>query len=309
MNIIIIGPTLLTKACIEEIAKNHKILALFTLDEISGSKKCRYTSFFCQAQKYNFKLYQVKKINTSETISLIKSLNPDLIIEAGWSEIIPKEILEIPKKKTIGIHGAILPNIKGGASLNWALIRGEKEWGVTLYYLAEKIDQGDIIGIKKISITLEDDIETLHNKSDLASVELLKQYLPLIERDAAPRIPQDPSKGIKLPQRKPEDGKIDWNKNTLEIYNWIRAQTHPFPGAFTFLEKKKKIYIWKASYKEYIEKEFKSGQITQINKEGIKVKTSNNSILIKRLNFENEPEQWAYDFALRNNLKIGDTFV
>jgi len=308
MNIIVIGPTLLTKACIEEIAKNHRILALFTLDEISGSKKCRYTTFFGQAQKYNFKLCQVKKVNTPENLSLIKSLDPDLIIETGWSEIVPKEILEIPQKGTVGLHGAILPDVRGGASLNWALIRGEKEWGVSLYYLAKKVDQGDIIGIKNFNITLEDDIDTLHHKSDLASAELLKEYLPLIEQDKAPRIPQDPSKGIKLPQRKPEDGKIDWNKASPETYDWIRAQTHPFPGSFTFF-KDKELYIWKASYKEYDEKEFEPGQITEIDEDGIKVKTSNNSILIKRLNFKNEPEQWAYDFALKNDLKVGDSFV
>ena len=175
MNIIVIGPTLLTKACVEEITKNHKILALFTMDEISGSKKCRYTTFFDQAQNYNFKLCQVKKTNTPENFSLIKSLNPDLIIEAGWSELISPEILGIPQKGTIGLHGAILPDVKGGASLNWALIRGEREWGVTLYYLTEKVDQGDIIGIEKFTITIEDDIETLHYKSDLASEKLLKK--------------------------------------------------------------------------------------------------------------------------------------
>ena len=308
MNVIVIGPTLLTKACIGEIAKQHNILALFTLDEISGSKKSRYTTFFDQAERYNFKIYQVKKVNTPETISLIKSLNPDLIIEAGWSEIIPKEILEIPRKGTIGIHGAILPNIKGGASMNWALIQGEKEWGVTLYYLVEKVDEGDIIATKKFKITLEDDIETLHCKSDLASEELLEENLHLIEQNKEPRIRQDPSQGIKLPQRKPEDSRINWNKNTLEIYNWIRAQTHPFPGAFTFF-KDKKLYIWKAHHEEYPEREFKPGQITEIDEHGIKVKTPNNSILLKRLNFENEPEQLAYDFALRNKLKIGDSFV
>ena len=308
MNIIVIGPTLLTKACIEEIAKQHNILALFTLDEISGSKKSRYTTFFDQAERYNFKIYQVKKVNTPETISLIKSLNPDLIIGAGWSEIIPKEILEIPKKGTIGIHGAILPNIKGGASMNWALIQGEKEWGITLYYLVEKVDEGDIIATKKFKITLDDDIETLHYKSDLASADLLEENLHLIEQNKESRIRQDPSQGIKLPQRKPEDGRINWNKSTLEIYNWIRAQTHPFQGAFTFF-KEKKLYIWKADHEEYSEREFKPGQITKINEYGIKVKTLNNSILLKRLNFENETEQLAYDFALRNKLKIGDSFV
>src|SRR3990167_10659770 len=192
MNIIVIGPTLLTKACIEEIAKQHNTLALFTLDEISGSKKSRYTTFFDQAERYNFKIYQVKKVNTPETISLIKSLNPDLIIGAGWSEIIPKEILEIPKKGTIGIHGAILPDIKGGASMNWALIQGEKEWGITLYYLVEKVDEGDIIATKKFKITLDDDIETLHYKSDLASADLLEENLHLIEQNKESRIRQDP---------------------------------------------------------------------------------------------------------------------
>jgi methionyl-tRNA formyltransferase len=305
VNVIVIGATLLTRACMEEIGQKYNIVALFTLSKESGQKKCRYATFDDLAQFLDFEIFEVDKINTEESIKRIKKLNPDLIIEAGASELISKEIIDIPRLGTIGIHGAILPDERGMASLNWALIRGEEEWGVSLYYLDLKAGEGDIVGIRKFEITLDDDIKSLHQKSDIASAALLREYLPLIQEGEAPRTSQKELEGNFTKARKEEDGLIDWNQPTLSIYNWIRAQTKPFLGAFTHLNGQK-IKVWKARYTNFDISGSKEGEIVESDKDGIKVKTIDGSILCTLLESNDQGKTNAEQFAQENNLKAGD---
>ena len=309
MRIAVIGPTLLTKRCLIELLKQKKdrITALFTLDDSSAKKKCRSVRFDDICSKYKIPLYKVSDINDKKAVEIIRKLSPDVIFELGWSQIITKEILQIPKKGCIGVHASLLPKNRGGASLNWALIKGAKKWGVTLYYLDEDIDKGKIIDQESFSITMKDDIKTVHDKSDMASAELLTRNLDAIRNSTVKPTAQDSKKADYLPRRSPEDGIIDWNKTSLELYNWVRALTHPFPGAFT-LYKNKKLFIWKSSLPDKTEKAKpgQPGQIASIDREGILVKTKDKSILLKQLQFENSIELGAYDFAKKYKIRIGD---
>jgi methionyl-tRNA formyltransferase len=144
-----------------------------------------------------------------------------------------------------GIHASLLPKYRGGAPLVWAIINGEKTTGVSLFYFDQGVDTGDVIAQKKIEISDTDDIRTVYEKATLAAVDVLRESLPLIREGQAPRIPQDHANATIFPQRKPEDGLIDWTRTPDEIRNFIRAQTRPYPGAFTVLEGKK-VTIWDA---------------------------------------------------------------
>jgi len=308
MKVIFIGPTLLTKSCMEAAADHCTIQVLFTLDKKMGQKKCRYTPFDDQAKKFGFDIYEVKKINMPENIARIQSLKPDLIIEAGWSEIISKEVIDIPLKGTIGIHGAVLPDYPGQASMNWALINGEKKWGVTLMYLDQQADAGDIIAVREFDVTLTDDIKDVHKKSDIVSAELMKEFLPLIEQGKVPRIPQDVSKRKgRTGRRKLEDALINWNSSTRSIYNWIRAQTEPFPGAFTSF-RGRRLHVWKADYEESDCHQFDPGQVTDIEGQGFRVKTQNNTIFVRELSYDGGERMSATEFSNFVNLKKGDQF-
>ncbi len=311
MRIAIIGPTLLTKICLTGLLKQKKdeIVALFTLDDSLAKKKCRSVRFDDICSKYKVPLYKVKDINDEKAIGLMKRLSPDVIFELGWSQIISNEILQIPKKGCIGIHASLLPKNRGGASLNWALIKGAKKWGVTLYYLDEDIDKGKIIDQELFSITMDDDIKTVHDKSDMASAGLLIRNLDDIRNDTVKPTTQDNKKANYLPRRSPEDGIIDWNKTSLELYNWIRALTHPFPGAFT-PHQGKKLFIWKSFLPDKKEnaKPGRPGQVIDVKREGVLVRTKDSSLLLKQLQFENSAELGAYDFAKKYKIKAGDIF-
>ncbi|MFA4819935.1 MAG: methionyl-tRNA formyltransferase [Candidatus Aenigmatarchaeota archaeon] len=306
MRIIIIGPTLLTRKCLEALIRDGRdeIVAVYTLEDSLGVEKSRFVLMDDLAKQNNIRLYKVTNINDKFVVKQIKESDPDVIFELGWSQIISKDILSIPKKGCIGVHASLLPKNRGAASLNWALIRGDRKTGVTLFYLAERPDDGDIIAQKEFDIDDRDDISTLHSKSDIASAELVLENIDDIRNDTVRRIKQDPNEVTYTTRRKPDDGVIDWNAGSRQIYNWIRAQTHPFPGAFTFW-KKKKLYVWQAQVDD--KANCKPGEIFEIeNKKGIFVMTKDGLLLIKRAQLESGVEMWADDLAEKYCIKRGD---
>ncbi len=309
MRIAVIGCTKSTKRFVEEIVKSPEleIIGIFTLKDEDASKKSRFTPMDGLAKSNNISLYKVDKINDPKTAALMRKLNPDLILESGWSQIIPEEILRMPKKGCIGIHNSYLPKNQGAASINWALIRGEKRWGVTLFYLEEKIDDGDIIDQREYNIDDKDDVNALFDKADALAAEMLRKNLPLIKEGNAPRKKQDKKEATYLPKRKPEDGRIDWGKTNIEIYNLVRALTKPYPGAFTFYGGKK-AFIWES---EKINGDFgKPGTIVKIAEgKGIVVGTGKGSLLIKKAQFEDGAELSADNLAKKYNLRESDKFV
>lgn len=311
MKIVVIGPTLLTKRCLEAILKKSEdeIAAVFTLKDQHAPYKARFVSFDDLAEKYGFKLYKVDNINDEENVSIIKEINPDLILELGWSQIISGKIINLAKKGCVGVHAAMLPKNRGGASLNWALIKGEKNWGITLYYLNEKVDKGKIIAQKPIKIEEQDNITSLHEKSDFCTIELLMENLPLIREDKVEPIEQDESQATYLSTRKPIEGLIIWDKQAGEIHNLVRALTGDFPGAFTFFNDKK-LFIWESetnSLAESPESGAKPGEIVSIaSPAGIAIQTGQGFLSAKKVQLEGETIMTASDFAKKYNLGIGN---
>ena len=205
--------------------------------------KKNISGFFDYAKISKSKLIRVDNIN--DEVEKIKQINPDLIIVGGWQQLLSKEILEIPKLGAIGFHSSLLPKYRGRAPVNWAIILGENKTGITMFYLTPNADDGDIIAQKEVEILFNDDCNSVYKKCAKAGAELIKIYLPLIKKGIAPRI-HNPSKSYPIcPKRTPEDGKIDFNRSSLEVYNFIRALTKPYPGAFTFVDGKK-VIIYKA---------------------------------------------------------------
>lgn len=173
----------------------------------------------------------------------IKKWSPELMIVVGWHYKIPQRIIRLAKKGCIGIHHSLLPRYRGGAPLAWAMIRGERYSGTTLFYIGRDIDAGDIIAQKRFRILKKDTIAQLHEKANMLALEMLSENLLKIARGKAKRMVQDESKATRFPQRAPEDGLIDWNRSPKEIKNFIRAQTKPYPGAFTYI-RGKKVTMW-----------------------------------------------------------------
>jgi len=185
------------------------------------------------------------KITSDVYLKHLERWRPDLLLVLGWYYMIPRRVREIALLGGVGIHASLLPKYRGWAPIPWAIINGETETGITLFYLDNGVDNGDMIAQARFSIEEDDNCATVYERATRASIKLLREYLPQLAASTAPRIPQDESQATYSPQRKPEDGLIDWSWSAKRIRDFIRAQTRPYPGAFTYIQDKK-VVIWDA---------------------------------------------------------------
>ena len=171
--------------------------------------------------------------------NVIDKHSPTLCLVVGWYWIIEKQLLNKVPGGFLGIHASLLPKYRGGAPLVWAMMNNERVTGVTLFYFNEGMDSGDIIGQRSFSILKEDAIIDVVEKSEDAAVELLNEFIPQIMNGTAPRKIQFHQEATYCSQRSEEDGHIDWTQSNDKIYNFIRAQSDPYPGAFSYLNNEK----------------------------------------------------------------------
>ncbi len=225
------------------IRHGYDIAAVFTHEDDPG-ENCWFGSVKKWAQEKGIKVYTTDEINSPQWIEKIAAINPDVIISFYYRRMICRGILDLPRVGAFNLHGSLLPAYRGRCPVNWVLINGEKQTGVTLHYMIEKPDAGDIVGQKAVKIENSDTAKTLYDKLCAAAKELLDEVLPLIKKEHVPRQKQDLKAGSYYGGRHPEDGRIDWKKSANEIYNLIRGVTDPYPGAFAFLDNGDKIIIW-----------------------------------------------------------------
>ncbi len=185
-------------------------------------------------------------INHPVWVEKIKAIKPDIIFSFYFRDMVKSPILEIPKHGCLNLHGSMLPAYRGRVPINWAIINGETETGVTLHYMTTKPDNGDIVGQEKIAIGPDDTAKDVHQKATKAAGVLLDKMLPLVKKGKAPRKKQDESKASYFGGRKPADGEIDWSNPAQEIRNLVRAITRPYPGAFSFMGDRK-CFFWSVS--------------------------------------------------------------
>ena len=214
----------------------------------SGVDNILYEDFesFCNIN--NIPFYRMSEnMREANLKKFLIDCHPDLVVVIGWYHLIPKSLLA--NFTFVGIHASLLPDYSGGAPLVWAIINGEKKTGITLFYFDEGVDSGDIIGQEEITIEEDDTIKSLYLKVEISAKKMILDMLPKLAQGKAPRIKQDESKRRIFPQRRPEDGLIDWEWDAGRLKNFIRAQTRPYPGAWTIINQKK-VIIWDADISE-----------------------------------------------------------
>ncbi|MFC5652115.1 methionyl-tRNA formyltransferase [Paenibacillus solisilvae] len=184
------------------------------------------------ALRHGLTVAQPEKLRTSETVAQITDLQPDLIVTAAYGQILPKTVLDAPRLGCINVHGSLLPKYRGGAPIQRSIINGETVTGVTIMYMAEGLDTGDMISRVEVPITDEDTSGTLFEKLTAAGAELLMQTLPSIENESVQAIVQNHEEATYAPNLSREDERVDWNRSAKSIYNQVRGLS-PMAGAFT----------------------------------------------------------------------------
>ena len=173
--------------------------------------------------------------NTPEVIAQIRALQPDFFFSFYYREMLKRELLEIPTRGALNMHGSLLPKYRGRVPVNWAIIHGETETGATLHYMTEKPDNGDIVAQQAVPILPNDTAFDVFQKTTVAAELALHRVLPDLLAGCAPAVKQDLSLGGYFGGRKAEDGIIDWTKSATEIHNLVRAVAPPYPGATSTL--------------------------------------------------------------------------
>jgi UDP-4-amino-4-deoxy-L-arabinose formyltransferase/UDP-glucuronic acid dehydrogenase (UDP-4-keto-hexauronic acid decarboxylating) len=233
-------------AGIEALLRNRfEVAAVFTHKDDPGENTW-FGSVAQLAASRGIPVFAPDDINHPIWVGKLKELEPDIIFSFYYRKMVHPEILAIPKSGCLNLHGSLLPKYRGRCPVNWVLIHGERETGVTLHYMTERADAGDIVGQKKISVSDDDTARSLHQKVARAAAELLDDLLPRLENGTAPRRPQDHSKATYFGGRRPEDGEIDWRRTPVEVRNLVRAVTHPYPGAFSHAGERKCLF-WAVS--------------------------------------------------------------
>lgn len=256
------------------------------------------------ALENNIEVFQPTKIK--EEYDKIIEKNPDIIITCAYGQIIPKVLLDYPKYKCINVHASLLPKLRGGAPLHKSIIYGYTETGVTIMYMAEGMDSGDIIAQEKVKIEDTDNVGTIHDKLSVLGANLLLKTLPSIFDGTNKRIPQDESEVTYAYNVTREEEHIDFNKTNKEVCNQIRG-LYPYPIAFTTLNDE----IIKITESKLSEKDNgKIGEIIEVSKDGITVKCAKGSIIITRLKPSGKKEMSVKDFINGRNKEelIGKCF-
>lgn len=317
MRVIVFGYSEVGYVCLEELlAQGANVVAVVTHEDRPG-EEIWWRSVAELARQHGLPVHFPKDVNAPEFVATLRGYAPDVIFSFYFRDLLGPQILALPPHGGLNLHGSLLPKYRGRAPVNWVLVNGETETGVTLHYMVQRADAGDIVAQRRVPIAFEDTARTLYDKIAVAARQVIRETWPLLREGRAPRWPQDLSQGSYFGRRTPEDGRIDWNWPAVRIYNLIRAVTHPYPGAFTFLGGHK-LFIWWAWPREENGKEGgesrmapgeSPGTIRGVLADGLRVATGDGELLLVRVQFEGEGElegaELVRDVRLRVGVRLG----
>ena len=281
MKVVFMGTPDFSVPALEKIAQHHQVQAVVTQQDRPKGRghKMQYTPVKEKALELNIPVFQPEKVKNPEFVDILKEMNPDVIVVIAFGQILSKEILDLPKYGCINVHASLLPEYRGAAPIQWAVIDGKKESGVTTMYMAEGLDTGDIIDKKVIELDKKETGGSLFDRLSLIGGDLILETLKHLEDGTAKRIPQDDEKSSYAGKITKELGHIDFTKSAVEIEQLIRG-LNPWPSAFTHVDDKT-LKIWDADVIDEPVKE-EPGTIISTNKT-LKVATGDGYLDIKEL--------------------------
>jgi methionyl-tRNA formyltransferase len=278
--------------CIEALLKmGVPIAALFTHEDDSR-EEIWWRSCADLARRRGVPVYTPERLD-EPWLERVTGMRPAIIYSFYYRNLLPQALLRAASLGAYNLHGSLLPAYRGRAPVNWMLVNGEREAGVTLHHMVARADAGDIVGQRAVAIDDGDTALTLYRKLVPAGVSLLTEMHPLIAAGRAPRRPQNLSLGSYFGRRRPEDGRIDWRWPARRIFNLVRAVTHPYPGAFCSLGGRK-LLIWESRVAAEAGWRGAPGEIVEVAtaaaSEAVEVAAGEGSLWITRAQFDGAPE-------------------
>ena len=227
-------------------ASGAEIVGIVTLPEDAGIDRSARCKFEDEAARLGASRLETRDVNSGDALEWIRELAPELVFVVGWYQLVREPFIALASEGTFGMHPTLLPRHRGRASIPWAILSGLARTGVTLFEIVDATaDSGAIVGQRVVDIAPDETATTLFDKVSVAHVELVRECVPRLVARTAPRVLQDPRRASSWPRRRPADGIIDWETRAPYLYDWVRAQTRPYPGAFTYVGDEK-VVVWSA---------------------------------------------------------------
>lgn len=238
-------------------------------------------------------VFQPEKVKTPEAIETLRKTEPDVTVVAAYGQILPSSVLQIPKLACLNIHGSILPKYRGAAPVHYAVIAGEKETGVTIMYMNEKMDEGDMLLVKKTPIGPEETTGEVHDRLAQLGAEGLLEALALLKGGKAPRTPQNHTQATYAPSIKREFCRLNWGSPAVQVFNKVRGLS-PWPGAETSW-KGMDLKVHKAALEN---RKGKPGEVLEIAKQGVVVAAGEEAVRLVEIQPPGKKKMSAHDFTL-----------
>jgi methionyl-tRNA formyltransferase len=269
--------------CLEAAAgAGAEIVGVVTLPGPVDPARSGQCAFDDVARRLDAALIESRDINALETLNELRRLDPELVFVVGWSQLVHDPFIALASVGVFGMHPTLLPRHRGRAPIPWAILSGLARTGVTLFEIVdETADSGEIVGQVVVDIAPDETATTLFARVADAHVELIRELVPQLMAGTAPRAPQDPSRASSWPRRTPADGIIDWETRARYLYDWVRAQTRPYPGAFTFLGDEK-VVVWGARPVELAETA-PAGTVVEVSPEGPVVACGEGGLVLEEI--------------------------
>ena len=256
------------------------------------------------AARHGCPVFAPDSVNTPEWIARVRAWQPDFLFSFYYRKLLAKAVLAIPTRGALNLHGSLLPKYRGRCPVNWVLIHDERETGVTLHYMEEKPDRGDIVAQRAVPIVDADTAHTLYAKLTEAAAALLRETYPRLCAGTAPRIPQDHARASYFGGRRPADGRIDWSQPARTIFNLVRAVTHPYPGAFGEWDGRT-LYVWDAApAPPGPDRGVPPGTVTAVHPE-LRVQAGRGELQLRRVQLESDAELSGPAWAERHSIREG----
>lgn len=308
LRIVFMGTPSFAVPILEGLIKNYEVLLVVCQPD---RKKDRKGNMLIPETKgvaleYGIEVFQPLRVR--EDYQIILDKEPDMIVTCAYGQIIPKELLDYPKYGCINVHGSLLPKLRGGAPIHWAIINGEKETGMTIIKMSEKMDAGDIIRQGSLVIGEDEILDSLYERMSILGRDLLLETIPDIVDGTAQYVSQDESKVTFGFNVRREDEKIDFSKNGIQIKNLVRG-LNSVPGAYTILDgKRMKVYQVSVLDKKY--SNGKCGEIVEVDHDGMIVQCEDGFIKILEIALEGKKRCMVKDYfnGVKKESLIGKVF-
>lgn len=308
MRTVVVGNRKLARHLLRHTLENGwNVVGVLAPEGTLAAEQANYAPMEDLAEGTACSVHKTTDINSEQTLDWLVSVSPDICISGGWSQIVNERVLEVPNYAFLGFHSSRLPKGRGGAPVNWSLIHGNDEVWISLFHYVPGVDAGDVIARGSVPLEKRDDVATVFDALANEACDVLSNVREDLESGELNAKPQSLAEATYRPRRQPQDGLIDWNRDPADQHDWVRAQTDPYPGAYTFLRGTKLTVLAGEPLNVKAPADTAPGEVIKIvSGEGVDVRSGDGLFRVTRIRADDRPQCWADRYAQETGLKPGD---